>query len=215
MLSFPISLQIAGRRAVVIGGGNVAQRKIFSLLAAGACVRVIAPEISEGIRVLEAAAPLECIERGFTPSDLGDAFIVITATDDEHTNAAVMNAARKAGILSSDATVAQRGDFTMPACHRIGSLTFTVDTNGRAPAFAKRLRDELALRFGDEYAAAADTVAAAREYLNASVPIQYRAAVLRQVANLPLPALAAMNRSQIEREVRALLARKHGDELRA
>ncbi len=211
MFSFPIALQIAGRRAVVVGGGNVAQRKICSLLKAGACVRVIAPDISEGIRVLEAAAPLECMERGFAPSDLGDAFIVITATNDEGTNAAVMSAARKAGILSSDATGMERGDFTMPAVHRLGSLTFTIDTNGRAPAFAKRLRDELAVRFGEEYVAAAATVAAAREYVNAKAPVRHRAAVLTEVANLPVPALAAMNRSQVEREVRVLLARKHSD----
>lgn len=208
MFSFPIALQIAGRRAVVVGGGNVALRKASSLLEAGAHVRIIAPLIGAGIRVLASDPSLECIERAFTVSDLSDAFVVVTATDDESTNAAVVGAAKDAGVLCSDATMPQRGDFTVPAVHRVGILTVTVDTSGKAPAFSKRLRDEISGRFGNEYAAAADAVAVAREYLSTIISAQHRAAVLREFAELPLLELGAMSRSQVEDKVRALLARK-------
>lgn len=206
MFSFPIALQIAGRRAVVVGGGNVALRKVSSLLDAGASVRVIAPLIGDGIRALASNTSLECIQRRFAAGDVRDAFLVIAATDDESTNAAVVDAAKDAGVLCCDATMPQRGDFSVPAVHRMGLLTFTVDTSGKAPAFSKRLRDELSAQFGNEYAAAAGAVAAARDYVNGRISAQHRAPVLRKIAGLPLAELAAMSRSKVEHKVRALVA---------
>ncbi len=206
MFSFPISVHIAGRRAVVIGGGNVALRKVSSLLDAGARVRVIAPLIGDGIRALASNTSLECIQRRFAAGDVSDAFLVIAATDDEGANAAVVDAAKGIGILCCDATMPQRGDFSVPAVHRMGLLTFTVDTNGKAPAFSKRLRDELSAQFGTEYAAAADAVAAARDYVNGRISAQHRVPVLSKIAGLPTAELAAMSRSEVEHKVRALVA---------
>ncbi len=211
MSSFPIALQLEGQRAVVVGGGNVASRKISSLLEAGARVRVISPQICPAIQVLAAQSAIEYFEHPFSPSEIRDAFIVITATSDESTNAAVVETAKNAGILVSDATVPQRGDFTVPAVHRIGTLTFTIDTDGSAPAFAKRLRDELAVAFGSDYAAAGEVMAFAREYVNATVPFHDRASIMNELAGLPLGTLGALSRSAAEREVDRLAQRHRQD----
>ena len=143
LLVYPIVMNIRGRRAVVIGGGRVAERKIAALLEAGASVRVVAPTLTPELQTLCNERSIECERRTFEPVDLDGATLAFAATDDDAVNAAVVAAARARAILVNDAGKSERGDFSTPAVHRKDSLTIAIDTGGTAPAVAKLLREQI------------------------------------------------------------------------
>ena len=192
-MSFPITLYVRGRLAVVAGGGEVARKKSAALHAAGARVRVVAPEIADDLRESAAQHGFELREHAYVSSDLAGAFLAIAATNDDAVNAAVCADARRLGVLVSDASKPERGDFAMSATVQIGDLTFAVDTGGAAPAFAKRLTGELREHFGESYAAAIKTLERMREYVKSEIPKADRAGVLRALAELPVEHLASMS----------------------
>jgi hydroxymethylbilane synthase len=198
---YPVALSVRGRRVVVVGGGAVAERKVRGLLEAGARVVVVAPSLTPGLAALAAAEGIGWEPRPYAGGDLAGAFLAFAATDDAGANAAVGAEARAAGILLNDATDATRGDFATPAVHRAGPLTVTVDSGGLAPAFTKRVRDELAVQLDARYARAAATLGAIRERVLAVVPADQRAEVLRHFAERDLEELAAMLPGAIEHEV--------------
>jgi len=202
---YPISLDLDGKSVVVIGGGQVAERKVRGLIGAGARVTVVAPQIAAGLAALVPSESVVVMERTFNAGDLDGATLAFAATDDDDVNAAVVAEARARGIPVNDASGGERGDFSTPATHRTGSLTFSVETQGTAPAFAARLRDELGEHFDERYARAAAALAAARRYA-AIAPQQSRATILAALAARPIDELAAMNVRDVEHEVDHLLA---------
>lgn len=200
-----IALRPNGRRAVIVGGGDVALRKAETLAAAGFQLVVVAPAIDAALRTSLAAGNGSAIERAYAGGDLDGALLAIAATNDDAVNANVVDDARAAGILVCDAGSPERGDFTMPATVRSGDLTFTVDTGGGAPAFAKRLAREIGAAFGPDYAGASKTLARMRTYVKTILPDGDRAGVLRALAELPVESLAAMNPIQADDAVEATI----------
>lgn len=198
---YPVALSIRGRRALVVGGGAVAERKVRGLLDAHADVVVVAPALTPPLAALAEVAAIGWEPRRFAAGDLAGAFLAFAATDDDATNAAVAAQARAAGILVNDASDAARGDFATPAVHRSGPLTVTVDSGGLAPSFTKRIRDELALQFDARYGRAAATLGALRERVAAVVPGEQRAAVMKHFAERDIEDLAAMPAGAVEHEV--------------
>lgn len=161
MSGVPILVDGVGLRVLVVGGGPVAARKLGALLHAGARVRVVAPEATDEIRALAAAGQLEWLARAYLPADLGDAQLVITATDDRAVNAKVGADARAVYRLVNVADAPDDGTFTMMAVHRSGSLVVGVST-GRVPGAAARIRDAIARRFDNRYARALELLAGVR-----------------------------------------------------
>jgi len=192
-MSFPVTLHVRGRLAVVAGGGEVARKKAAALQAAGAVVRIVAPEIAPALREAAARHGFELIERPYEPADLNGAFLAIAATSNESVNQAVCADARAARILVSDASKTERGDFATSATVQIGDLTFAIDTGGAAPAFAKRLASELREHFDDSYATALKTLEQMRDYAKSELSDRERGSTLRDLAQLPIEELATMN----------------------
>jgi hydroxymethylbilane synthase len=204
----PIALRTAGRRALVVGGGNVAARKTQALLDAGLSVTIVAPAIGDELRALVSDGILE---RAYQAADLDGADLVIAATDKAEVNARVVADARVARLPVCDAIEPDRGDFTMQATVRVGELTFTVDSGGSTPAFARRVAGELRERFGPSYDAAARTLARMRVYVQAVLAPDERAAVLRALSALPVEELASLNPVQAEHLVEETIEKlRHG-----
>ena len=198
---YPVALSVRGRRALVVGGGAVAERKIRGLLSAEAAIAVISPALTPPLAALAEAGAIGWEPRRYAAGDLAGAFIAFAATDDDATNAAVVAEARDAGILVNDASDAERGDFVTPAVHRSGPLTVTIDSTGLSPSFTKRIRDELALQFDARYARAASTLGLLRERVQAVVPPPMRAPVMQHFAARDIEELAAMPPGAVEHEV--------------
>ena len=128
MRYYPVFLDLTGRRCIVIGGGVVAERRVDGLLAAGAHVTVVSPEISEGLRRLILQSSLEHLARKYERGDLAGFAIAFVATDDGTVNAAVFDEARTRGIWVNCADDPSHCDFISPAvirrstrgCHILG-----------------------------------------------------------------------------------------------
>jgi hydroxymethylbilane synthase len=198
---YPVALSVRGRRALVVGGGAVSERKVRGLLDAHAEVVVVSPALTPGLKVLAQAGAIRWEAREYEPSDLAGAWLAFAATADPATNGAVVGAARTAGVLVNDASDGERGDFATPAVHRTGGLTVTVDSGGLSPSFTKRVRDELALQFDARYGRAAATLGALRDRVLIVVPLEQRAAVMQHFAERDIEDLAAMPSGAVEHEV--------------
>ncbi len=187
----PISLRPNGRRAVIVGGGNVAARKAESLVDAGFPIFVVAERIGDGLRSILEATGNAHAQRAYDSRDLHDAALVVAATDASEVNARIVADARAAGALVCDALHPARGDFTMAATQRIGELTISVDSSGNAPAFSRRVARELAGNLGPSYADAVRALARMRDYVKQTFPAGERAPILRALAERPIAELVA------------------------
>jgi siroheme synthase-like protein len=135
---FPVSLEVAGRRCVVFGAGPVARARVTALLDAGAVVTVIARPYEEG--------------------DLAGAFLAVAATGDAAETAEIFAEAERDGVLLNAVDDPDHCHFAVPAVLRRGDLTVTVSTGGRAPGYARHLRDELSRAVGAEYGTLVDLI---------------------------------------------------------
>jgi siroheme synthase-like protein len=141
------ALDLRGRRCLVAGGGGVARRKALGLLAAGAEVLVVAPQVGD----LPAGIAVE--RRAVQPADLDGAALAVCATGDALVNATLAAEARRRGVWVNVVDDPGAGDFTVPATRRRGALQVAVSTGGASPALAARLRAELEERFEPDYGA--------------------------------------------------------------
>ena len=161
MSGVPILVDGTGLRVLIVGGGPVAARKVAAFLQAGARVRVVAPQATESIRALVGSTQVEWLARAYEPADLGDAQLVIAATDDRAVNAKVAADARAVHRLVNVADAPDEGSFTMLAVHRSGSLVVGVSAGG-VPGAAARIRDAIARRFDARYASALELLGTLR-----------------------------------------------------
>ncbi|MFY9720086.1 MAG: hydroxymethylbilane synthase [Candidatus Cybelea sp.] len=193
----PISLRPNGRRAVIVGGGNVAARKAESLADAGFPISVVAERICDPLREIARATGGTCVERSYDSSDIAGAALAVAATDDDAVNARVVSDARERGVLVCDAGAADRGDFTMPATVRLGDLTISADSGGNSPAFSRRIVHELAAHLGPEHADALRVLKRMRAHVKESFPQDEGTPILRALAERPVRELAAMPESTV------------------
>ncbi len=159
---YPVSLELAGRNAVVIGAGAVAQGKVEALLEAGATVTVIATGPSTRLERLVGDDRVTVRRRGFRSSDLDDAFLCVAHSDEPEVRAAIYREGRARGVLMNVMDDVPHCDFAAPAVVRRGDLIIAVSTGGRSPALARRLRIDLEERYGPEWAGMLDVLQRAR-----------------------------------------------------
>jgi len=142
--AYPVSLDVDGKRAVVIGRDAVAQGKADALRAAGADVA-------------------EVVDRPFASSDLDGAFVCVASSSDPAEREAIFRTCRERGVLVNVMDDPAHCDFAAPAVVRRGDLTVSVSTGGRSPALARTLREELEERFGEEWAEVLRVIGDVRE----------------------------------------------------
>jgi siroheme synthase-like protein len=165
MSYYPIFLELTGRRCIVIGGGAVAERKVDGLLAAGAQISVISPELSEGLRRLIPQQSLEHVARKYESGDLAGFAIAFVATDDGAVNAAVFDEARSRGIWVNCSDDPSHCDFISPAVIRRGKLSVALSTGGASPASARAVREELESYLTEGFAQLVETASEVRREL--------------------------------------------------
>lgn len=166
---YPLMLDLTNRRCLVVGGGKVALRKVEALLDCGAQVTVISPELGEELQAYASSGRINHVARVFRPGDAVGYFLAISATDDVCVNKQVAQESSASGVLVNITDCAAGSDFIVPAVHRCGDLTIAISTGGTSPALAKRIRDELAGQYGEDYGYFLRLMARLREEILARV----------------------------------------------
>jgi len=151
MAFYPINLNVTGQLCVIIGGGAVATRKIISLLACDAKVRVISPELSSGLKQFIDQNKLEWLPRAYMPGDLQGATLAFALTDHPEVQRQIATEAKELGLPINIGDNPEACTFQTAATIRQGDLLISVSTGGGSPALAATIRKELEAQYGPEY----------------------------------------------------------------
>ncbi len=149
MRYYPAFLDLSDRKAVVVGGGRVAERKVRSLLNAGALVEVVSPAVTTGLKKLRGLEKITHKKRKYRSGDLRGAFIVIAATSSAAVNEKV---AQDSECLVNIIDMPAGGNFIVPSLIRRGNLTIAISTEGASPAISKAVRKEIEQKYDAEFA---------------------------------------------------------------
>jgi precorrin-2 dehydrogenase/sirohydrochlorin ferrochelatase len=167
---FPIFVNLTGKSCLVIGGGQVAERKVHDLLNYDANIRVISPEAGENIRQWFSQGLIDWQAREFITSDLDHIFMVFVATNDIVVNRGIVGQCRQRGILVNAVDDPPNCDFYVPAVVRRNSLVVGISTEGKSPMFARKLREQLEELIGEEYGQFVDILGKQRDYIKQVIP---------------------------------------------
>lgn len=152
MSGYPVTLVNLDRTpCLVIGGGEIAERKVAALREAGARPLVISPSLCDALLYQVEAGEIDAIEREYQTGDLSGVRLVIAATDEPAINEAVWQEAQAIGCLVNVVDDPSRCDFYVPATLRRGALTISVSTAGSSPLLAGRIRQTLEQQFDPAY----------------------------------------------------------------
>jgi precorrin-2 dehydrogenase/sirohydrochlorin ferrochelatase len=170
MGKYAIFLELGNRRVVLVGGGAVAVRKAYSLLEAGARLIVVAEEASDAMIALCVQHGVELIRAKYSKEYLGEAVLVIAATNDHEVNEQVYRDCQALEILCNVVDEPQLCDFFVPAVVKRGNLQIAIGTGGDYPAYAGHLRKKLEALFTEEHGRFLAELECVRERVLQKVP---------------------------------------------
>jgi siroheme synthase-like protein len=139
-----LGINMTGRRCLVVGGGNVGTRKVLTLLAGDASVTVLAPEISQPLQQAVDAGRLEWLRSEYTADSLKGCVLVVAATDNPALNDRIAADAQSRGILSCNASAADRSQVVFPALLSNEDITVAVHSHGRRCRASQEVRNAIA-----------------------------------------------------------------------
>jgi uroporphyrin-III C-methyltransferase/precorrin-2 dehydrogenase/sirohydrochlorin ferrochelatase len=142
---FPAFLDLRGRSCLVVGGGNVALRKVRLLTAAGARITIVAPEINDALIETAANNGHHIVEREFRPSDVLRRWLVVSATGDPALERSVYRFASDAGIFCNGVDDIANCSYITPAIVDRGPVVVAISSGGAAPVLARKLRAQIEL----------------------------------------------------------------------
>jgi len=148
---YPLFLELKEIPCVVIGGGEVAFRKVHSLAGCGAKVLVVSPRLVRKLRQLVKRSQILWRPRGFRVQDLKGARLVVAATDQPSLNERIGRLAKGRGLWVNVVDQPDQGSFIVPSVVRKGAMVLAISTGGRSPALAKWIRQDLEDRYRLEW----------------------------------------------------------------
>jgi uroporphyrin-III C-methyltransferase/precorrin-2 dehydrogenase/sirohydrochlorin ferrochelatase len=209
MRYLPLFLDLHGRRAVVVGGGVIAGRKVDLVAAAGPRILLVAPTLSEALAARLARGEVEHAAAGFEPAQLDGAAFVVAATDDRAVNAAVAAAARARGIPVNVVDDLELSDAILPAIVDRSPLVVAISTAGTAPVLARFLRERIEAVVDDSVGRLAAFLAGWRGRIKAAAAdLRERRRLYDWILHGPV---AQRLRSRDEAGAAALLERRLGE----
>jgi uroporphyrin-III C-methyltransferase/precorrin-2 dehydrogenase/sirohydrochlorin ferrochelatase len=187
MLLFPLFLKLEGKPVLVVGGGEIAEAKIRSLVPTGASVHVVSPTATRAISAWVEEGKIEWHERKFALTDIDGKELVIAATSSPDINHEVYTEAERQGVLCNVVDDPPYCDFYFPAVVRRGDFQIAISTGGQSPALAQQLRLQLESYFGPEYAELVRELGKQRRRILATYPPgKERKQLLHQLAQQSL-----------------------------
>lgn len=166
---YPVFLELSGKPVLVVGGGLVAERKVNSLLEAGARVTVVSPEATDRLAEIAANNAIVWTRRQFQESDLEGVVLVISATDNPEAQTRIAAAARARKIMVNTVDQPALCDFIVPAVVKRGDVIAAITTSGKSPALAAALRAKLEEVLSEDVGRAATLLGAIRSEVHQRV----------------------------------------------
>jgi len=149
---FPAFLKLQGKRCIIVGGGEVALRRVKTVLSCGGRVTVISSDLHSELKRLVEEGTIQWVNRNYEPDDLQGAFLVIAATNHQEVNQEIVEKARNLRCLVNTVDDPEHSDFIVPSFFKRGGLILAISTSGKSPALARKIREDLEAVFGEEYA---------------------------------------------------------------
>lgn len=140
MNSYPAFLQIKHFKCIVVGGGNVAARKVKGIIEAGALPAILAPEFCDDLMQIIKLNNLEIIQKEFAENDTSGYQLVIAATNNKELNNAISSEALAAHLLVNNVTSVEHSNFFVPATVRRSPLELAIGTSGEVPFLSRKLK---------------------------------------------------------------------------
>jgi precorrin-2 dehydrogenase / sirohydrochlorin ferrochelatase len=200
---YPAFLNLNGKKAVVVGGGSIAERKILTLLKSGAEVTVISPVLTPRLLKEKQTCRIKHLARRYRQGDLKGTFLVIAATDSPEVNTKI---AGEAPCLLNVVDVPENCNFISPSIVKRGQLVFAISTGGTSPALAKVVRKELETLYGKEFSDYLDFVKTLRP--SVMQEIKNRAARERFLKSLGSKKILDMLRTKGPEEVKTSVIKR-------
>ncbi len=185
---YPVYLNLAGKRCVIVGGGGIAQGKVAGLLQAGCQITVISPDATPGIRQAAQRGDITWLQRTYQPGDLEGAFIGVAATNVWHVNREIYEEAERLGVLLNVVDDPDLCSFIAPSIVKREPVTLAISTGGASPALARKLRETLSQAEALEWADLAEVLAQARRIIKERRividPERWQCCITRDLLNL-------------------------------
>jgi precorrin-2 dehydrogenase/sirohydrochlorin ferrochelatase len=150
-MKYPIFLNLESKRAVVIGAGSVAARKILGLLDTGARLVVVAEHIDDALKAECKNTNIEFVEAKYSKEYLVGATIAFAATNNRKTNEQIYKDCQQLDVLCNVADEPELCDFYVPAVVKRGDLQIAICTEGNYPAYAGHIRKKLEDTFTEKH----------------------------------------------------------------
>lgn len=176
-------LNLENRKCVVVGGGRVGERKTITLVASGARVVVVSPELTPRLALWARKKRIQVRKRRYRRGDLRGAALVFAVTNDREVQRSVAAESRRVRALVNLADDPEGSAFLVPATFQHGEVRVAVSTSGASPALARFLKQRLQSALGRDYRKALSTLRRAREHARRTMPSQQdRSRFFRQLA---------------------------------
>jgi precorrin-2 dehydrogenase/sirohydrochlorin ferrochelatase len=204
---YPVFLDVHDKKALVIGGGLVAERKVETLLDYGASVFIVSRELTSRLKELVEEKKIQYAGPEFHENRLEEIFLVIAATDDAMLNHRVSLSAQERGLLINAVDQPEDCNFIVPSIVRRGDLQVAISTSGKSPALARKIREEMELRFGEEYEKLLLVMGIIREMiLSRGLPQEQNKRIFEKIIESDiLDAISGKDRERIETILKSAL----------
>jgi len=199
MRYFPVFLDLKQKPCVVIGGGQVAERKVCALVKAGARVTVVSPQVTEGLRRMEEKGKIAIRQGPFRAMDLKTAYLAIAATNHRATNEQIFQKASDLRIPVNVVDDPKHCSFIVPSVISRGDILLAISTGGQSPALAKALRKKLQKEIGPEYTVLLKILGAVRKKI---LPLKWGAEKQQSIF-----------RPLLQEDLLAMIRRKQGSKI--
>ncbi len=204
--TYSVTLNLSGTFCTVVGGGQVALRKVQALLAEGAEVTVISPALIPELAAMQDR--FVWMKNSYKDGLLEGSFLVIAATDQRDVNRQIAQWCQENQVLVNVVDSKKESNFIVNAAVKQGDLLIAVSTNGISPAVSRTIRQELEQQYGPEYAVMLELIAQARaEAMKTIKDDAKRRQFLQSLADMGLPAMLRQEtKEDVEKRVKLCLS---------
>lgn len=165
---YPVFLNLSNKKVYVIGGGQIAARKLEGLVHSGATLTVISPTLIDSIVTYVNQGVVHWIQKTFEVSDIEDAFYIISATNDPFVSNQLQKCI-KPNQLVNYADDYSNANTIIPSLVRRGRLAIAVTTSGASPSLTKKIKNELENQYGEEYEEYVEFLLEKRTYIQKNI----------------------------------------------